>query len=98
MYCRVCDLRYKDVINVCDGTRLGFANDVEIDSVNARVISLIIYGRSRLFGLLGREEDTVILWNQIEVIGEDTILVHCPCNNNPRPPRRRLFERLFGGK
>ena len=47
----------------------------EIDTVTARVLSLVIYGRLRFFGLLGREDDIIIKWQDIEVIGDETILV-----------------------
>lgn len=75
MICKVLDLRHKEVINSKDGCRLGFVDDVEIDTQNATVLSLIIYGRLRCFGLLGRDEDITINWEYIKLIGEDTILV-----------------------
>ncbi|MEE1155487.1 MAG: YlmC/YmxH family sporulation protein [Acutalibacteraceae bacterium] len=75
MICKVLDLRHKEVINSKDGCRLGFVDDVEIDTQNATVLSLIIYGRLRCFGLLGRDEDVTINWEYIKLIGEDTILV-----------------------
>ena len=75
MICRLSDLRDKDVINVTDGMRLGSVSDIEMDTATARILSIIIYGRLRGFGLFGREDDRVIRWNEIEVIGEDTILV-----------------------
>lgn len=75
MICKVLDLRHKEVINSKDGCRLGFVDDVEIDIQNATVLSLIIYGRLRCFGLLGRDEDITINWEYIKLIGEDTILV-----------------------
>ena len=76
MLCRVTDLRYKEVINVRDGSCLGFVSDIEVDTATAKVVSLIIYGRCRLFGLFFREEDIVVQWCDIEVIGEDAILVN----------------------
>lgn len=98
MLCRITDLRYKEVVNVRDGTCLGCVNDVEVDTVTARVISIIIYGRCKLFGLFFREEDTVIKWCDIEVIGEDTILVNMrPELREHRTPKRGgFFSRLFG--
>ena len=33
-------------------------------------------GRPRLFGLLGREENLTIPWQEIETIGTDAVLVH----------------------
>ena len=73
MFCRLGDLRSKFVINVRNGGKLGYVSDVEIDTATAAVTSLIIRGRLRLFGLLGRAE---VQWADIEVIGEDTILVN----------------------
>ena len=42
----------------------------------ARLQSLILLGRPRLFGLLGREENLTIPWQEIETIGTDAVLVH----------------------
>ena len=75
MNCRVVDLRYRDVINIKDGCRLGCVNDIEIDTCSARVICIVVYGRPKCFGLFGREDDIIIPWESIEVIGEDTVLV-----------------------
>lgn len=77
MLCRINDFKYKDVVNA-QGVRLGFVGDVELDTQNAALTAIVIYGKYRLFGLFGREEDTVIPWENIEVIGEDTILVNAP--------------------
>ncbi|BED92251.1 MAG: YlmC/YmxH family sporulation protein [Candidatus Improbicoccus pseudotrichonymphae] len=76
MICGIADLRKKEVINVRDGLRIGFVGDIEIDLCNARLVSIIIYGHLKFFGILGREDDIVIRWEYIEVIGKDTILVN----------------------
>lgn len=76
MFCRMGDLRNKYVINVRNGSKLGYVSDAEIDTAAAAVTAIVIRGRLRFFGLLGREEDTIIRWQDIEVIGEDTILVN----------------------
>ena len=82
--CKVTDLRNKEIVESRSGCRLGTADDVEIDTVTARLISVIIYGRPKFFGLMGRYEELVIEWDHIELVGEDTILVdHCPS------PKRR---------
>lgn len=92
MVCRVCDLRHKEVINAKDGARLGFVDDVEINIKEATVVAIVIYGRLRCFGILGREEDIVIRWDCIELIGEDTILVNFNFQSNRRKPFRGLFK------
>lgn len=93
MVCRITDLHNKEVINLCDGCRLGCVDDVEVDTATSCVKALVIFGRLKLFGLLGREEDVVICWDEIEVIGDDTILIRR--NSSPKPRHRR--PSLFGG-
>ena len=75
MCCRIIELKNKEVICVRDGTRLGYVSDVEIDTCSGKLVSIVIYGRPRFFGLLGKEDDITIEWDCIEVIGDDTILV-----------------------
>ena len=72
---RIADLRYKEVISVEDGARYGYAGDMEIDLETGKVKALVVPGRRRLFGLLGREEDKYIPWDAISRFGEDIILV-----------------------
>lgn len=76
MEVKLCDLQRKEVVSVRNGVKLGFADDVTIDTEEARVRGLVVYGKLRLFGLLGRRPDVVIPWESIEVIGEDAILVN----------------------
>lgn len=89
MSCRIAELRHKEVINQSDGMRLGFVDDVEVDTKNACLVSIIVYGRPKLFGLLGRCDDIVIPWSNIHLIGEDTILVTCNCQR--REKKKRVF-------
>lgn len=75
MLCRIDDLKNKQVVCVKDGCVLGFVSDVEMDTLNGNLTAIIIFGRLRFFGLLGREEDIVIPWSDISVIGSETVLV-----------------------
>lgn len=95
MNCRLVDLRNKEVINIKDGTRLGCVDDVEIDTCNARLVSIIVYGRLKCFGLFGRCDDIIIRWNDIQVIGEDTILVCFSCDFKQRR-KNKFFKKLWG--
>lgn len=72
---RIAELRYKEIINVADGHRLGFVSDVEIDIGTGRVSALIVPGPCRFFGLFGREEDYVLPFDCISRIGQDIILI-----------------------
>ena len=78
MECRVSELRYKEIINVSDGSRYGWVGDVEVDLDSGQVGALVVPGRLRLFGLLGREEDRVFPWEAVRRFGADTILVETP--------------------
>ena len=78
MECRVSELRYKEIINVSDGSRYGWVGDVEVDLDSGQVRALVVPGRRRLFGLLGREEDRVFPWEAVRRFGADTILVETP--------------------
>ena len=99
MLCRITDMHDKEVINICDGMRLGCVDDVEVDTCTAQLVSLVIFGRSKLLGLLGHEDDIVIHWKEIEVIGEQTILVNHPLPLCPPDGHRRknsILQGIFG--
>ena len=72
---RLSELKYKEIIDVSDGTRFGFVGDVEVDWSEGRVRSLVVPGRLLFFGLLGREEDFVVPFEAVKRFGEDIILV-----------------------
>ena len=80
---RIGDLRCKEVINVTDGTRYGYVGDVEVDLETGQVRTLVVPGRLRLFGLLGREAERVFSWSAVRRFGEDIILVE---GRAPPPP------------
>ena len=90
--CRVTDLRHKEVINSTNGCRIGYVDDVEVNTENARVVSIVIFGRQKFFGFIGRGDDIVIKWENIQLIGEDTILVsHCPYSFNKHKKNKLAF-------
>ncbi len=76
MLCKIDDLRNKQVVCVKDGCVLGYVSDIELDTNIGSLTSIIIFGRLKFFGLLGREDDIIIPWNDIKVIGNETILVN----------------------
>ena len=69
-----CDLREKEVINLCDGARLGCPSDFEFNTCDGRITAIVISCPGGFLGL-GRSSDLIIPWGRIECIGEDTILV-----------------------
>lgn len=72
---RIAELRYKEVVSVHSGSRFGYVEDLEVDLSTGRVEALIVPGRRRWFGLLGREADRYIPWHTVRRFGEDIILV-----------------------
>ena len=72
---RITDLSYKEVIDLQTGQRLGYVRDAEIDPETGKVAALIIPGRLRWLGLLGREAETVIPWERVQRMGEDIIFL-----------------------
>ena len=75
MESRIAQLRYKEVISMEDGSRFWYEGDLEIDLERGQVTALVVPGRRRLFGLLGREKDRRIPWDSVQRFGEDIILV-----------------------
>lgn len=75
MKCTLAELRYKEVIDIADGSRYGFVGDVELDVNSGAVRSIIVPGRPRWLGLLGPREDLVFPWSAVKRFGEDIILV-----------------------
>ena len=99
MTCSLENMKIKEVIDITTGERLGYIDDVQMNLDTSTVNALVIYGRGRLFGLLGKEEDVVIPCAEIEVIGEDVLLIRrktknsaAVCTNN----RKNIFRSLFG--
>jgi YlmC/YmxH family sporulation protein len=70
-------LRDKDVINLCDATRIGYIGEIEFDSNTGQICSLILCRGGGVLGF-GREERVYLPWGKIECIGEDAILVKMP--------------------
>ncbi len=75
MLSRFSEFRYKEVINVRTGSRLGYVCDAQFQSPEGRITALIVPGKARYLGFLGREDDYVLPWECISRIGEDIILV-----------------------
>ena len=84
------DLRYREVIDIHTGFRLGYICDAEFDDAEGKLCSLITPGRAKCFGLLGREDDYVLPWECIVRLGRDIILVDCKEEFRRRKRPRRF--------
>ena len=69
------DFKHKEVINICDGKRLGFVQDVCANLETGRITSIIVPGGKKLMSMFAKEDDIVIEWEKIKCIGDDIILV-----------------------
>ena len=73
---RISELRNKDVVDLQEGKRIGYIDDIDLDLEHGKIESLVIpTSTSRMFNLFGRGEDIVIHWYQIKKIGVDGILI-----------------------
>jgi YlmC/YmxH family sporulation protein len=93
MVCRFMSLKRREVVNIKDGTKYGCVNDIIVDTKTACVTAIVVYGRPRIFGLFGRGDDCVIRWDEIQMIGDDIILVDCKATVERH--RRKSFWSSF---
>ena len=89
------ELCSKEVVQLKDGACLGRVDDLELDADTARIGSLLLLGRPRLFGLLGRDETLTIPWADIERIGLDAILVRTDIPAPPPSHGGKIFTRFL---
>lgn len=68
------ELREKDVINTCDGKKLGYICDFVIDTDCGKICS--VYVTDQFFGVFQNKNTIKIPFEKIDCIGEDTILVN----------------------
>ena len=90
---RLSEIRCKEVINVADGCRLGYAEDFELDLQNGRLLCILVPGPCRFLGLFGRDSDYAIPWPAIKKIGGDIILVDVIRDKICRPRTKKKFFR-----
>lgn len=91
------ELREKEVINIVNGEKLGYIDDVEFETEKEKIAAFVIFGRKRLYGLLGKDKDLIITCEQIELIGSDTVLVKINdiiCENKTKISKFK-FENLL---
>lgn len=72
---RLCELKKKEVINICDGQRIGCITDIEFELCNGCITHVIIPGPCKVFGMFGREEEYVIPAKCVKQIGADVVLI-----------------------
>ncbi len=68
------ELESMEVINLCDGGRLGFPSEIELNADDGCITAILVPRECGVFSI-GKHESYRIPWCRIECLGEDTILV-----------------------
>ena len=71
---KISDFQVKDIVNTLDGKRLGNVEDIDINLHTGKIDSITV-GTGKMLSFLNKEEEVIIPWNKIKMIGEDVILV-----------------------
>jgi YlmC/YmxH family sporulation protein len=74
---RFFDFKQKEVINIKDGSRLGYVNDFDFCHEKGHCKCLIVPGPARVFGIFGREQEYRVSWEHVKQVGDDLILIEC---------------------
>lgn len=75
------DFKHKEVININNGKRLGYVQDVCADLNTGQITSIIVPGNSKPLSFLSANNDIVISWDKIKCIGDNVILVDIKQDN-----------------
>lgn len=69
------DFKHKEVININDGKRLGYVQDVCADLETGIITSIIVPGSNKMLNIFSSNNNIVIPWEKVKCIGDDLILV-----------------------
>ncbi len=83
MNCSVTDLRAKDVVDVHTGNRIGTVYDICVDTCTGCVVALLVYAGKGFWGFCGKGDEIKVPWCDIQVIGDEIILVDRHHHHNP---------------
>ena len=69
------DFKHKEVINITNGKRLGYVQDVCADLETGKITSIIVPRSNKILNFFVSNNEIEIPWQKIKCIGEDLILV-----------------------
>lgn len=69
------DFKHKEVVNINNGKRLGYVQDVCADLETGTITSIIVPGSNKVLNIFSQNNEIVIPWQKIKCIGDDLILV-----------------------
>lgn len=73
---RIQELLRREVINLFSGEKLGFVTDIEIDTENGRIESLILPEKTKGMSLFNKQSDLIVPWSDIQRISDDLIMIN----------------------
>jgi len=69
------DFKHKEVVNINDGKRLGYVQDVCADLETGKITSIIVPGSNKILNIFTQNNEIIIPWEKVKCIGDDLILV-----------------------
>ena len=69
------DFKHKEVVNINNGKRLGYVQDVCADVETGKITSIIVPGSNKVLNIFSSNNEIIIPWENIKCIGDDLILV-----------------------
>ncbi len=72
---RMCEVKMKEVINMCNCKKLGYVSDLDVDLCTGKILAIIVPKTTGFCGLFGTDNCYVIPYEKIDKIGEDIIFV-----------------------
>lgn len=72
---RFCEMREKEVVNICTGKQLGCVVDLELDTCSGKIESIVVPGPGKFCGFFGTDCEYVIPYSCVKKIGPDAVLV-----------------------
>lgn len=74
---RLSELCGKEVINLCDGARLGIIGecDLAFEVQSGKISAILLPGRGGLFSLFGEGKPLSVPWCTLKRIGDEVVIV-----------------------
>ena len=95
MRCSIVDLMEKSVINAATGERIGNLCDVELDTKSASLCAIIVGLKSKGNSFFAKVQKVRIDWSDIEVIGQDAILINMCGEFEMLKEEKNFLEKLW---
>lgn len=89
---RICDLKKKEVINLCNCKKLGHVSDLEVNLCTGCVEAILVPRSTSFCGILGNDTCYLIPYDCIKKMGDNLIFVEICEENCITSCRKGLFE------